>query len=145
MAHKCNMRQLFAIPASYENNDAHAKPEGRYAHARIDSLFFGSHCLPWPCTFVQLSFSLLSYWCDSTWKNIHGASGNRTQVCLCRCRRLTTRPTRRFLAAMSPVTFTVVSGRFSSPPRIADILNNYLYSIHRSALPVGLSRTERQL
>ena len=58
MAHKCNMRQLFAIPASYENNIALAKPEGRYAHARIDPLFFGSHFLPWLCTFVQLSFSL---------------------------------------------------------------------------------------
>ena len=39
MAHKCNMRQLFAIPASYENNIALAKPEGRYAHAGIDPLF----------------------------------------------------------------------------------------------------------
>ena len=34
MAHKCNMRQLFAIPASYENNIALAKPEGHDAHAR---------------------------------------------------------------------------------------------------------------
>ena len=39
MAHKCNKRQLFAIPASYENNIALAKPEGRGAHARLDSLF----------------------------------------------------------------------------------------------------------
>ena len=38
MAHKCNMQQLFAIPALYENNIALAKPEGRYAHARIDPL-----------------------------------------------------------------------------------------------------------
>ena len=28
VAHKCNMRQLFAIPASYKNNMALAKPEG---------------------------------------------------------------------------------------------------------------------
>ena len=39
VAHKCNMRQLFTIPASYENNIALAKPEGCYAHARIDPLF----------------------------------------------------------------------------------------------------------
>ena len=58
MAHKCNMRQLFAIPASYENNITLAKPEGHYGHARIDPHFFGSRFLPWPCTFVQLSFSL---------------------------------------------------------------------------------------
>ena len=38
MAHKCNKRQLFAIPASYENNIALAKPEGRGAHARLDPL-----------------------------------------------------------------------------------------------------------
>ena len=54
--YKCNMRQLFAIPVSYKNNTALAKPEGRYAHARMLSLFFGSHFLPWPCNFVQLSF-----------------------------------------------------------------------------------------
>ena len=54
VAHKCNKRQLFAIPASYENNIALAKPEGRGAHARLDPLFrqpFSS----WPCTIVQLS------------------------------------------------------------------------------------------
>ena len=55
MAHKCNKRQLFAIPASYKNNIALAKPEGHDAHARPDPLF-GSHFLPWPCTIVQLSF-----------------------------------------------------------------------------------------
>ena len=33
VAHKCNKRQLFAIPASYKNNIAQAKPEGRGAHA----------------------------------------------------------------------------------------------------------------
>ena len=38
MAHKCNKRQLFAIPALYENNIALAKPEGRDAHARPDPL-----------------------------------------------------------------------------------------------------------
>ena len=59
MAHKCNKRQLFAIPASYKNNIALAKMEGRNAHARPDPLF-GSHFLPWPCTIVLLScfFSL---------------------------------------------------------------------------------------
>ena len=35
MAHKCNMRPLFTIPASYENNIALVKPEGRYAHAQM--------------------------------------------------------------------------------------------------------------
>ena len=45
MAHKCNMRQLFAIPASYENNITIAKPEGRYAHARIDPLLRLPHFL----------------------------------------------------------------------------------------------------
>ena len=40
MAHKCNTRQLFAIPASYENNTALAKLEGRNAHAR-PILFLG--------------------------------------------------------------------------------------------------------
>ena len=35
VAHKRNMRQLFAIPASYKNNIALAKPEGRYVHARM--------------------------------------------------------------------------------------------------------------
>ena len=39
MAHKCNMWQLSAIPASYKNNIALAKPEGRYAHAQIIPLF----------------------------------------------------------------------------------------------------------
>ena len=58
VAPKCSMPQLFAIPASYENNIALAKAEGCYAHARPNPLFFGSHFLPWPCTFVQLSFSL---------------------------------------------------------------------------------------
>ena len=38
MAHKCNTRQLFAIPASYENNIALAKPEGRNVHARPNPL-----------------------------------------------------------------------------------------------------------
>ena len=54
VAYKCNKRQLFAIPASYENNIALAKPEGRGGHARLDPLFrqpFSS----WPCTIVQLS------------------------------------------------------------------------------------------
>ena len=39
VAHKCDKRQLFAIPASYENNIALVKPEGRDAHARPDPLF----------------------------------------------------------------------------------------------------------
>ena len=58
MAHKCNMQQLFAIPASYENNIILTKLKGRCAHARMIPPFFGSHFLPWPCTFVQLSFLL---------------------------------------------------------------------------------------
>ena len=40
VAHKCNKRQLFAIPASYGNNIALAKPEGRDARAHLDPLFF---------------------------------------------------------------------------------------------------------
>ena len=39
MAHKCNMWQLFAIPASYENNIALVKPEGSYVHAQMLPLF----------------------------------------------------------------------------------------------------------
>ena len=38
MAHKYNTRQLFAIPALYENNITLAKSEGRNAHARPDPL-----------------------------------------------------------------------------------------------------------
>ena len=56
VAHKCNMRQLFAIPASYKNNIALAKL--LRACLNGSSFFFGSHFLPWPCTFGQLSFSL---------------------------------------------------------------------------------------
>ena len=39
MAHKCNKRQLFAIPASYKNNIALVKPEGHDAHAQPNPLF----------------------------------------------------------------------------------------------------------
>ena len=39
LAHKCNMWQLFAVPALYENNIALGKPEGRNAHARTLPLF----------------------------------------------------------------------------------------------------------
>ena len=42
MAHKCNMRQLFAIPASYENNIALVKMEGCDVHARPLPLFLAA-------------------------------------------------------------------------------------------------------
>ena len=61
VAHKCNKRQLFAIPASYENNIALVKLEGHDAHARLDPLFFLFFFFlqpfsSWPCPIVQLSF-----------------------------------------------------------------------------------------
>ena len=64
VAHERNMRQLFIIPASYENNIALAKLEGREAHARPILLLFSQQpFFPWPCAIVQLSFfAFLAIW-----------------------------------------------------------------------------------
>ena len=51
VAHKCNIQQLFAIPASYENNIALAEPEGCDAHAQPIPLFSAA------------IFSLALYYC----------------------------------------------------------------------------------
>ena len=63
MAHKCNMPQLFAIPASYKNKHGPSKTGRLVCPCSNASSFFGSHFFPWPCTIVQLSyFAFFAIW-----------------------------------------------------------------------------------